>query len=132
MKILLDTDAYSALMRGHPQVAARVRKAEHIYLSAVVAGELIFGFRNGSRYQRNMADLESFLANAYVEFLPVGLTTADRFSRIALSLQRKGIPIPTNDIWIAAHAMETGADLISFDRHFESIDGLVWTCPESN
>ena len=55
------------------------------------------------------------------------LTTADRYSRIAAALRTKGRPIPSNDIWIAAHAMETGADLISADRHFEQIDGLAWT-----
>jgi tRNA(fMet)-specific endonuclease VapC len=42
-------------------------------------------------------------------------------------LRRKGKPMPTNDIWIAAHAMESGAELLSFDRHLEHIDGLVWT-----
>jgi len=129
MKILLDTNAYSGLMAGHPRVAGRVRRAERVLLSAVVAGELIFGFRNGSRYGRNMTDLEAFLDNPYVEFLPVSLTTADRFGRIAAALRRKGIRVPANDIWIAAHAIESGAELLSFDRHFEAIDGLAWTRP---
>lgn len=52
-------------------------------------------------------------------------TTADRFGRIAAALRAKGKPIPQNDIWIAAHAMETGADLLSFDRHFEAVEGLA-------
>ena len=89
----------------------------------------MFGFRNGSRYEENMRELENFSRNSYVEFVPVGLTTADRFSRIALALKRKGTPLPTNDIWIAAQALETGADLISFDRHFGLIEGLVWISP---
>jgi tRNA(fMet)-specific endonuclease VapC len=127
MRFILDTNAYVALMQGHPGVAGRVRRAERIYVSAIVAGELIFGFRNGSRCEENMRDLEDFLDNRYVEFLPVSLTTADRFGRIAALLRRKGKPMPTNDIWIAAHAMESGAELLSFDRHFEHIDGLVWT-----
>jgi tRNA(fMet)-specific endonuclease VapC len=127
MRFILDTNAYVALMQGQPEVAGRVRRAERIYVSAIVAGELIFGFRNGSRCEENMRDLEDFLDNRYVEFLPVSLTTADRFGRIAALLRRKGKPMPTNDIWIAAHAMESGAELLSFDRHFEHIDGLVWT-----
>ena len=45
--------------------------------------------------------------------------------RIAASLRAKGRPIPANDIWIAAHALEAGADLVSYDRHFDQIDGLV-------
>lgn len=127
MRFILDTNAYVALMQGHPGVAGRVRRAERIYVSAIVAGELIFGFRNGSRCEENMRDLEDFLDNHHVEFLPVSLTTSDRFGRIAALLRRKGKPMPTNDIWIAAHAMESGAELLSFDRHFEHIDGLVWT-----
>lgn len=129
MRLLLDTNAYAALMRGHVGVADRVRRAEQVLLSAVVAGELIFGFRNGSRYEENMKGLSDFLDNCHVEFLPVSLTTADRFGRIAASLRRKGKALPTNDIWIAAHAVESGAELLSLDRHFESIDGLIWTRP---
>jgi tRNA(fMet)-specific endonuclease VapC len=127
MRLLLDTNAYAALMRGHAGVADRVRRAEQVLLSAVVAGELIFGFRNGSRCEENMQDLADFLDHRHVAFLPVSLTTADRFGRIASLLRRKGKALPTNDIWIAAHAIESGAELLSSDRHFESIDGLIWT-----
>jgi tRNA(fMet)-specific endonuclease VapC len=126
MKLLLDTNAYVALMNGHDGVANTVRRAERLLLSAVVAGELIFGFRNGSRYEKNISELNDFLGNRFVEFLPVSYTTADRFGRIAASLRRKGAPMPSNDIWIAAHAMESGAELLSFDHHFENIDGLIW------
>ena len=50
----------------------------------------------------------------------------DRYARIAAALRAKGRPIPTNDVWIAAHAMETGADLVSADGHFEYVEGIVW------
>ena len=129
MRLLLDTNAYAALMRGHAGVAGRVRRAEQVLLSAIVVGELIFGFRNGSRYEQNMRDLEDFLDNRHVALLPVSLTTADRFGRIAALLLRKGKALPTNDIWIAAHALKSGAGLLSPDRHFEWIDGLIWTSP---
>ena len=126
MRILLDTSAYSALMRGHDEVADRVRRAERVVLSAVVAGELMLGFRLGSRLRANVAQLDAFLDNPYVSLVPVTLTTADRFARIAAALRAKGQPIPTNDIWIAAHTMETGAELLSFDAHFGAVDGLAW------
>lgn len=125
MKLLLDTNAYTALMRGQEDVVASVQRAELLYLSAIVAGELLFGFRNGSRYEHNRDTFRSFLANPYVESLAVTQTTADRFARIASRLRRKGTPIPTNDMWIAAHALEVGADLVSFDRHFDVVEGLV-------
>ena len=61
-----------------------------------------------------------------MSFVPVGSITADRYSRIAAALRAQGSPIPTNDVWIAAHAMETGADLVSADRHFEAVSGIAW------
>ncbi len=127
MKVILDTNAYVALKKGHEEVAGRVRVAQRVIVSTVVAGELMFGFRYGSRTARNLEELGLFLARPCVEVVPVTITTADRFGRISSGLRRKALPIPTNDIWIAAHAFETGAELLSFDRHFERIDGLVWT-----
>ena len=126
MRILLDSNAYSQLKRGHPAVAELVRNSGAVIFSAVVAGELLYGFRHGTRYEQNQRDLQLFLDNPYVDFVPVSLATADRYARVAASLRAKGRPIPTNDIWIAAHAMETGAELISFDDHFDNVDGLAW------
>jgi predicted nucleic acid-binding protein len=129
MKVLLDTNAYSAWKRNDETVLEIIHRSEHLFLSAVVAGELLFGFRIGSRFRKNYRELLAFLESPFVTFLPVTFDSADRFSLIASSLRRKGRPLPTNDIWIAAHAMESGAYLISFDTHFEQIDGLAWLHP---
>ena len=127
MRLLLDTNAYSLLMRGHDQIAQLVRTARELLLSVVVVGELMYGFRRGSRLERNLADLRAFLDEPHTSLVEVGSVTADRYARIAAALRAKGRPIPTNDVWIAAHAMETGAELVSADRHFSHIDGIVWT-----
>lgn len=113
MKILLDTNAYSGMRRGDPWAV----------------GELLFGFRNGARLVQNLEKLEGFLARPEVGLLSVTRETADLFGQIAAALRRKGRPIPTNDIWIAAHAMEAGAELISADFHFGEIEGLAWEMP---
>ena len=126
MRILLDSNAYSEFMRGNHRVREVVQGAEEILMSAVVVGEQLYGFRQGQRFEQNLAQLNSFLERPYVTFLPVGSVTADRYSRIMAALRAKGRPIPTNDVWIAAHAMETGADLVSADRHFEHVDQIVW------
>ena len=126
MRILLDSNAYSNLKRGHRRVAEIVRGAERILVPHVVIGELLFGFRNGSRPERNTRELHAFLDNPYVSIAVMSLTTADRYARVAAALRARGRPIPTNDIWIAAHTMETGADLVSFDRHFDHVEGLAW------
>ena len=86
----------------------------------------MYGFRRGTQFERNAAGLRTFLESPYSSFVDVGPVTADRYSRIAAALRVKGRPIPTNDVWIAAHAMETGADLVSADSHFEHVDGIVW------
>lgn len=129
MRLLLDTNAYSRLGRGDPAVAGLARRAEAILFSTVVVGELLAGFRHGSRLDHNLAELRRFLDHPRVSLLPVTWTTADRFSRIYAALRRTGKPIPTNDIWIAAHAMESGAELISFDPHFDRVEGLAWLDP---
>ncbi len=108
-----------------------MRAAQLIVFSPVVAGELYHGFRRGPRYEENRRRLDGFLENPYVRMLPVTLATADRFGRIIAALRRKGRPIPTNDVWVAAQAMESGADLLSFDSHFEFVDGLAWVRPNS-
>ena len=126
MRILLDSNAYSLLMRGEEEVAGLVRRAEEVLFSAIVVGELMYGFRRGSHFERNAADLRTFLDSPYSSFVEVGPVTADRYARIAAALRAKGRPIPTNDVWIAAHAMETGADLVSADGHFEHVEGIVW------
>jgi tRNA(fMet)-specific endonuclease VapC len=131
VKCLLDTNAYTALRRGHDEVVAIVRSSEEVLISAIVAGELLFGFRNGTRFAVNRRDLEAFLGAPRVRLLSVNLTTADRYGTIAMNLRRKGRPLPQNDIWIAAHALEHGADLVSFDGHFSEVDGLSWVQPEA-
>jgi tRNA(fMet)-specific endonuclease VapC len=132
MKRLLDTNAYVELLKGNAAVAHLVRGSECIAFSMVVVGELLFGFRNGTRYDHNLTALDDFLGQPWIELVQVTRTTADRFGRIAAALRKAGTPIPTNDIWIAAHALETGADLVTFDRHFEAIRGLPATILPKN
>jgi tRNA(fMet)-specific endonuclease VapC len=126
MRLLLDSNAYSAMVRGRSEITDRVRQAEEVLLSLVVMGELLFGFHNGSRYQENRQILDEFLRNPNVRVVTLTPLTADRFGEIFMSLRRKGKPIPTNDIWIAAQAIETQSNLLSSDPHFGAIEGLSW------
>ncbi len=125
MKRLLDTNAYSALRRGHPEVAELVRDSEALVFSTTVAAELMYGFRHGSRTKENLRDLQAFVDHPSVRLHEIGWSTADRFGRIAARLRERGRPIPTNDVWIAAETMDCGAELITFDHHFAEVGGLV-------
>jgi len=127
MSLLLDTSAYVGFKRNVPKVVNTIVRADMILFSPVVLGELIFGFRNGTRLEENMRELDELLQHDVVRLVRIGEITADRYSRIAAHLKRKGTPIPTNDIWIAAQTMEHGAELVTSDKHFEKIDGLVCT-----
>jgi tRNA(fMet)-specific endonuclease VapC len=126
MKLLLDTNAYVGFMRGDWAIVDYMIRARSIFVSPIVLGELMFGFLAGKRFDQNMQELESFLDHPVVEKIHLTDITADRYSRIAAQLKKQGTPIPTNDIWIAAQTMETGAELVTLDRHFESIHGLVF------
>ena len=127
VKIMLDTSAYVGFKRNIVEAVEIIVKAELIVFSPVVMGELMFGFRNGTRFKENMNDLDRFLMHEIVDLMPIGKITSDRYSRIAVKLRQQGTPIPTNDIWIAAQAMEQGAELITSDQHFDKINGLVYT-----
>jgi tRNA(fMet)-specific endonuclease VapC len=53
--------------------------------------------------------------------------TSELLASIKDNLRKAGKPLPLNDIWRAAHCMETGSMLITYDKHFLEIPGLlVW------
>jgi tRNA(fMet)-specific endonuclease VapC len=127
VKVLLDTNAWSALQQRDAATMRIVARADQIVMSSIVVGELLAGFHLGARAALNRRELGEFLDGSLVQQAAVTRVTADRYAVIFAALRRKGRPIPTNDMWIAAHALETGAELLSFDGRFEHVDGLVWT-----
>jgi tRNA(fMet)-specific endonuclease VapC len=130
MKRLLDTNAYVAFKRGSPAVAEFIRSSEQLVMSLVVLGELYFGFHDGGRFDKNVAELDSLLEHPDVSIASLTRATVDRFGRISAALKRQGTPIPTNDIWIAAQAMELGLELVTFDEHFQHVPGIVVAIPQ--
>ena len=126
-KIILDTNAYSAFMGGDKKVFDYIVESEVVYISTIVIGELFAGFYRGERLSQHREELRAFLDKDGVEVIDVSIETAEIFGEIKASLSKEGKMIPLNDIWIAAHSVETGAKLISYDTHFKSICGLrVW------
>lgn len=120
-RVCLDTSGYSAFKRGHEGAIDILQRAGEIVLPAVVVGELLAGFRMGSRNRINRRELDGFLASARVRIAPLGAETAQRYAEIVSYLRDRGTPIPTNDIWIAACAMEWGLRLFTTDRHFHRL-----------
>ncbi len=125
MRILLDTSAYSAFMRGHDKIRAVVRTNEDIFLNSVVVGELMAGFIKGGRRKKNEEELRRFLTSPRVSLVDVGEETAERYAVILNSLWQAGTPIPTNYIWIAASAMEYGLRVVTTDEHYDKISQIM-------
>ncbi len=126
-KILLDTNAYVRFLRGDEKVMAYLAQADSVYMSVFVLGELYAGFRAGGKERENRQILERFLLKSTVTILEATIETADVFGLIMASLRKSGKPIPINDVWIAAHGLETGSILVTYDDHFAVIPGLrLW------
>jgi Predicted nucleic acid-binding protein, contains PIN domain len=124
-RILADTSAYSAFFRGHTGVKALFQKVDEIVLSPVVLGELRAGFIAGAHRRKNERDLELFLKSLRVSVLPVDEETSGCYAAIVHGLRVAGTPVPTNDIWIAASAMQHGLRVITTDRHFAKIPQIL-------
>jgi predicted nucleic acid-binding protein len=96
-------------------------RAEWIGVPVIVIGELCAGFAKGARLQKNLDELDEFLASPIVETLPVDRRIAEMFGEMIDSLRRSGRPAPVNDVWIAATCARAGATLLTWDAHFRSI-----------
>lgn len=124
-EILLDTNSYSAFKRNVADAVEVIQHAPVIGISAVVLGELLSGFAAGSHQSANRDELNKFLFSARVKLLAVDSGTAEHYSAVYRDLRAKGRPIPTNDMWIAATALQHGLALFTYDRHFQAVDGLL-------
>jgi tRNA(fMet)-specific endonuclease VapC len=132
-RVLLDTNAYAALMAGDARIADELNLYEAILLSPIVVGELYDGFLNGTRNQENRTILARFREKPRTVCIPITDSTAEWFAEIKRILRAKGRPIPINDVWIAASCMEHGARLLTLDAHFSEIDGLLrWEARGAN
>jgi tRNA(fMet)-specific endonuclease VapC len=123
--VMLDTNAYTAFKLGQSDAVEIIQCAPALMVNSIVLGELLAGFAVGSREAQNRAELHQFLASRRVRLCSVDDITAPSYAHVYRSLKHKGKPIPTNDMWIAASALQQGCALFSFDGHFQHIDGLV-------
>jgi tRNA(fMet)-specific endonuclease VapC len=123
-RVVFDTNAYSYLFRGNPVAAEVLQCASHIVVSVIVIAELLTGFGRGNRYESNLHRLEQFLALPRVSTVAPTRETVFICSNIVVDLESVGRMIPTNDVWIAALAMQHFDQVFSFDDHFSRVQGL--------
>jgi predicted nucleic acid-binding protein len=125
LKIVLDTNIFCDFAEGLPDaVDAMATYGEYIFIPSIVIGELSFGFMKGSRQQFNEKKLQQIINRLKIEIIDVNKNVARRYAIIYLSLVKKGVKIPINDVWIAACCMEVGGTLLTRDKHFEFVDQI--------
>lgn len=122
--VIFDTNAYRAFKEGKSEVFAILEQTTQIWMCSIVLGELLAGFAAGSRETQNRRELYQFLKQPQVSQLTVDGTTADFYASIFRSLRSKGRPIPTNDLWIAALALQYNCVLYTYDDHFHYVDNI--------
>lgn len=124
MSILLDTNRYTDFCKAVPEAVAPVTAAERVFLPFVALAELRGGFQAGTLARENERTLARFLASERVSVLYPDETTTQVYAGLFAQLRRQGTPIPTNDIWIAALALQHNLALLSRDAHFDNLPQL--------
>jgi predicted nucleic acid-binding protein len=125
VKLAVDTNRYSDFAKGIPDVVAALERAEALYLPFVVVAELRCGFVGGSRLRQNEVGLNRFLGRHNVHPLYADDQTTHCYAAIHEQLRRQGTPIPTNDLWIAALAVQHGLTLYARDAHFDHLPQIA-------
>ena len=119
--MILDTNALSAVADDDPGVVAVLTRADQMAIPVIVLGE----YRHGIAQSRNRSAYETWLTELLNDctVLDINEPTTHYYAEIVGELKRKGKPIPTNDIWIAALCRQHSLPLLSRDRHFAEVPG---------
>lgn len=120
----LDTCIVIACLNGNRTVAEKLKShLPDVAISSVVLGELFYGARASARSSENLRNLRKFLRLA--DILDYNQKSADAYSRIRLSLRRKGCPSGEADMMIAAIALADSAILVTDNtKHFRYVENL--------
>ena len=122
--ILLNTNIVIEVFEGNKNIADKIHQLPAFYISSVVLGELFIGINRVSNKAKHLKILNDFLHLCTV--LNVDSLTAKFYGEMISSLYKKGKPLPTNDVWIAATAKQYDLILVTQDRHFQEIDDLTF------
>ena len=125
MRVALDTNRLTDLFKGDTALAEWLGTCDEIWIPLVVLAEIKAGFYGGTQQHRNEILLRKLLAKTVVGVLLPGRETAEQYARLFVQLQRAGTPVPDNDLWIAALALEHDLVLITRDQHFQRIPQLL-------
>ncbi len=125
LRLLIDTNRYVDLCRGVPETVELLEQADLIAVPFVVLGELRAGFAIGRRTADNDRTLRRFLLKDGVRVLFADDQTTHHYASVFRQLRKQGTPIPTNDVWLAALALQHNLVLHSRDAHFDHLPQIV-------
>lgn len=120
---LLDSNIIVDIFRGEAKAISRVKKLSVIRVSVITIGELHYGAKKSNQTPKRESEIKQL--EEMVNILDITKSTAKIYGQIKDQLRAKGKPIPENDIWIAATVMEHQLTLLTKDKHFENVEGLV-------
>jgi tRNA(fMet)-specific endonuclease VapC len=121
-RYLLDTNIIIALFANEASVLNNLAQAEEIFIPSIALGELHYGARKSGRSQENMERLEEFVVKSIV--IECNADTAYKYGDVKNKLRIKGRPLPENDMWIAALALQYDLILVTRDAHFQEVESL--------
>jgi len=122
--VVIDVNAYTAFKLGKPGAIEIIKRIPLIVINPVILGELLCGFVIGTKEAQNKEELGLFLKSKRVRIVGIDRNTSICYSQLYKELKEKGKPIPTNDLWIAATAIQHKCGLFTYDKHFEYISNL--------
>lgn len=125
--MIIDTNALSAFFEGDKAIVSLLASADEVCLPVIVIGEYRYGLRGSKLRKKLEPQLMSFAKSCTV--LCVLESTTSFYATVRQGLKKQGTPIPENDVWIAALALEYSLPVLSKDRHFEgvkTIDRVEW------
>ncbi|GAB4306384.1 MAG: tRNA(fMet)-specific endonuclease VapC [Oscillatoriaceae cyanobacterium] len=121
-RYLLDTNIIIALFAEDILVKTNLGQAQEVFIPSITVGELCYGAIKSGKPQSNLARIDELVANSSI--LVCDAETAQQYGQVKNQLRRKGRPLPENDIWIAALALQHNLILVTRDAHFQEVENL--------
>lgn len=121
-RYLLDTNIIIALFASDASVMQSLAQADEVFIPSIALGELHYGARKSGRSQENLGRIEELVTNSTI--VECDADTARQYGDVKNRLRLKGRPLPENDIWIAALALQYGLTLVTRDAHFQEVENL--------
>jgi tRNA(fMet)-specific endonuclease VapC len=123
-RVLIDTNIYIEFLRGDENINNILSSADFIAFSVISIGEILAGFKIWSDEKKYLNEFDEFLYSPRLIIYDIDSETSEFYAKTYNELRIAGNPIPTNDMWIAALALQHGIKLLTNDRHFTKVAGL--------